>query len=80
METTIKFVDVPIIVKVPPKIEAYERGRRTFVGLIWKRWHILIARGMNIATAAVLLTKPEITAVISKKINIVNHLFCVALV
>tara|TARA_B100001123_G_C15165095_1_gene969087 strand:- start:540 stop:800 length:261 start_codon:yes stop_codon:yes gene_type:complete len=30
----IRFVDVPIRVKVPPKIAAYDNGSRTLVGLI----------------------------------------------
>ena len=32
-ELTSKLVDVPIKVKVPPKIAAYDNGRRILVGL-----------------------------------------------
>ena len=73
MELTTKFVDVPIRVRVPPKIAAYERGSRSLVGLILKRWHRSMARGIKIATAAVLLMNPEIIETVSRKINMVSH-------
>ena len=66
-------VEVPINVKVPPKIAAYDNGSRTLVGLMWNFWHKLIARGIKIATAAVLLIKPEIKDVVIKNIVKVNH-------
>ena len=73
MELTIRLVDVPMRVRVPPKIAAYERGNNNFVGLIWNRFDKLIANGMKIATAAVLLIKPDIIAIVNRNIKILNH-------
>ena len=74
-ELTTKFVDVPISVNVPPKIAAYDNGNKSFEGLILNFWHKFVAKGINIATEAVLLINPEINATVSRKINIVNHLW-----
>ena len=67
-ELTNKFVEVPISVKVPPKIALYDNGKRIFVGLIWNFWHKFIASGIKIATAAVLFIKPDIIAAVIKNI------------
>ena len=40
---------------------------------MWKRFDKLIANGIKIATAAVLLINPEISDIVKRKIKIVNH-------
>ena len=72
IEFTKRLVDVPIRVNVPPKIAAYDKGSSNFVGLIWKRFDKLIAKGIKIATAAVLFIKPDIKEVVIK--NFIYHL------
>ena len=65
MPLTRMFVEVPIRVHMPPKMEAKERGISIFAGLIPAAYEIWITTGMNTATTGVLLTKAEIRAMSS---------------
>jgi hypothetical protein len=57
------FVAVPMSVRVPPSIEAYESGMRSFEGETWLSSARSVTIGMNIATTGVLLMNPASGAV-----------------
>ena len=56
------FVEVPMSVSIPPNIDAYESGKRSFEGEVPPRSARSVTIGRRMATAAVLLMKPEMGA------------------
>ena len=70
---TIRLVEVPTRVSVPPTMAAYDRGSRILLGLIRKRRLSWIANGINIATTAVLLRNADNRLTATSMMATPNH-------
>jgi len=70
MALTSILVDVPSRVQAPPNMDAKDSGISILEGLIFIRRAVVMRMGMKITTAAVLLIKAEMSAMIPMIIRI----------